>query len=200
MRSSPQTFTPPTYFREFAQNNNVSTRALETTVKPTQVLMNWTNYSREDLPGDTKSITHVASLAIEFGAMKPFAWGMPVDQFSDIVVNVQQLEMEGDISPVSSPTPMNTRDEPDTINRLVHARIEHDTLEKIDLYQRVLRASQSIVIRHCMGVAFRMYDEDTFHDRKATAWNRQTQAYLRRFQEELDGRVEYAREHLNMVI
>lgn len=191
---------PDTYFRNHAQNNRAPNQGREISAKLPAPIEDWIGYAETDLGGNYNKL-QVASLALMFGASRPHvSWGYPVNRFDDITQEVLRREMEGELLSSVGFGPMNTRNEYQVNEYPQTMRVPQQTMDLLDNYQSFLRTSRSVAARHLMAISFRWYTKEVYDREEFEAMSQKLDPYVDRIRKELDSRIRYAAEELDMNI
>lgn len=197
--SSNVTVHPDTYFRDHAATNTAPRNGREFGVKLIEPLETWIEFAQSDVPGGDRTKLDIASLAVMFGADRPLvSWGYPVRRFGEISHEVKRRQMEGELTRSLDFGPMDTRTEYKVAEYPQTIRVDQNTMDLIDQYERILRTKRSVVVRHLMAVSFQWYNKDVFDRNQFEQYSELLDPYVERFRRELDARIRFANEQLDM--
>lgn len=190
---------PDTYFRDYATNNQSPRNGREFSVKLIEPIETWIDFAQSDVPGSRHTQLNIASLAVMFGASRPLvSWGYPVRRFGEIATEVTRRKMEGDMHRSFGFNEMDNRTELKPMDYPQFMRVDQNTMDLIEQYERLLQTSRSVVVRHLMAVSFQWYNKDVFDRSQFEQYSELLDPYVERFRNELDARIQFANQQLDM--
>lgn len=191
---------PQTYFVDHVSNNQIRRNIDRTTVYLPAFMSGWVDMARFSLPRD-RSREAIVSHALAFGADRPIIeWDMPVTRFDDIKRESIRRQSNGESEPSQNLSRWSADHEPDTLNEQFHFRMENHTEDIVRRYRDLLGANQSVIVRHCIALAFHYYDADVVNGDSASRWREDTKRYVTRFKSQMEWRIDLARDEFDMDI